>query len=178
MPTTPLRRRTPAPVLVSTPNPPLAAVLSAVIPGLGQLYNRDGAKAAAILCSTFGIWAGLAWTTVGPEASRSWLSAVALLLVYPFFLLPAVLDAHRRARGIPETPPSRASRWHVVIMLLVIGPLAIPLLWQSQGFSRGAKILWTCTIVVVSLIMILLMVAIGPGLEHWIERSSAPVLFR
>lgn len=75
MPTTPLRRRTQAPVLVSTLSPPFAAVLSAVMPGLGQLYNRDGAKAAAILCSTFGIWAGLAWTTVGPEASRSWLSA-------------------------------------------------------------------------------------------------------
>jgi hypothetical protein len=26
------------------------------MPGLGQLYNRDDAKAAAILCSTFGIW--------------------------------------------------------------------------------------------------------------------------
>ena len=148
------------------------------MPGLGQLYNGEDAKAAAILCSTFGIWAGLVWTTVGPDASRSWLSAVALLLVYPFLLLPAVLDAHRRASGIPEISSSRASRWHVVIMLLVIGPLAIPQLWQSQGFSRSAKILWTCTIGVVSLIVILLMVAIGPGLEQWIERSSEQVLFR
>ena len=63
-------------------------------------------------------------------------------------------------------------------MLLVIGPLAIPRLWQSPGFSRSAKILWTCTVGVVSLIVILLMVAIGPGLELWIERSSAQVLFR
>jgi hypothetical protein len=149
------------------------------MPGLGQLYNREDAKAAALLCSTFGIWAGLVWTTVGPDASRSWLSAVALLLAYPFLLLPAVLDAHRRASGIiPETSSSRASRWHVVIMLLVIGPLAIPQLWQSQEFSRSARILWTCIIGVVSLIVLLLMVAIGPGLEHWIEKSSAPVLFR
>jgi hypothetical protein len=69
------------------------------MPGLGQLYNREKAKAAATLCSTFGIWAGLLWTTVGPETSRSWLSAVALLLVYPFLLLSAVLDVHRRAKG-------------------------------------------------------------------------------
>ena len=103
-------------------------------------------------------------------------SAVALLLAYPFLLLPAVLDAHRRASGIPETSSSGASRSHVVTMLLVIGPLAIPQLWQSQGFSRRAKILWTCIISVVSLIVILLMVAIGPGLEHWIERSFEPVL--
>jgi hypothetical protein len=148
------------------------------MPGLGQLYNREDGKAAAILCSTFGIWAGLVWTTAGPDASRSWLSAVALLLAYPFLLLPAVLDAYRRASGIPETSSSRASRWHVVIMLLVIGPLAIPQLWQSQGFSRSAKILWTFFVGLVSLIVILVMVAIGPGLEHWIERSSAPVLFR
>jgi hypothetical protein len=147
------------------------------MPGLGQLYNREDAKAAAILCSTFGIWAGLVWTAAGPDASRSWLSAVALLLAYPFLLLPAVLDAYRRASGVPETSSSRASRWHVAIMLLVIGPLAVPQLWQSPGFSRSAKILWTCIIGVVSLIVILLMVAIGPGLERWIERSSAQVLF-
>jgi hypothetical protein len=41
------------------------------MPGLGQLYNRDDAKAAAILCSTFGIWAGLAWTTVGVRVVNS-----------------------------------------------------------------------------------------------------------
>ena len=163
---------------MSAPNPLLAAGLSAVMPGLGQLYNGEDAKAAATLCSTFGIWAGLVWTTVGPDASRSWLSAVALLLVYPFLLLPAVLDAHRRASGIPEISSTDARRWHVVIMLLVIGPLAIPQLWQSQGFSRSAKILWTCMIGLISLIVILLMVAIGPGLEDWIERSSVPGLFR
>ena len=162
---------------VSTPSPLLAAGLSAVMPGLGQLYNCEDAKAAAILCSTFGIWAGLVWTTVGPDASRSWLSAVALLLVYPFLLLPAVLDAYRRASGIPEVSSSDARRWHVVIMLLVIGPLAIPQLWQSPGFSRSAKILWTFAVSLVSLIVILVMVAIGPGLEHWIEKSSAAVLF-
>jgi hypothetical protein len=163
---------------VSTSSPLFAAGLSAVMPGLGQLYNREDAKAGAILCSTFGIWAGLVWTTVGPDASRSWLSAVALLLVYPFVLLPAVLDAHRRASGIPEVSSSNARRWHVVIMLLVIGPLAIPQLWQSQGFSRSAKILWTFFVGLVSLIVILAMVVIGPGLEHWIEKSSAAILLR
>jgi hypothetical protein len=148
------------------------------MPGLGQLYNREDAKAAAILCSTFGIWAGLLWTTIGPDASRSWLSAVALLLVYPFLLLPAVLDAHRRASGTPEASSSRAGRWRVVIMLLAIGPLAIPQLWQSHGFSRSAKILWTLSVALVSLIVILMMVAIGPGLEHWLEESSTRDLFR
>lgn len=79
--------------------PFVAAGLSAILPGIGQLYNGEHAKAAAILCSSLGIWAGLLWTTIGPEAFRSWLTTVALLLAYPFLLLPAVLDAHRRARG-------------------------------------------------------------------------------
>jgi hypothetical protein len=148
------------------------------MPGLGQLYNCEDAKAAAILCSTFGIWAGLVWTMVGPDASRSWLSAGALLLAYPFLLLPAVLDEHRRASGIPEGSSTGARRWHVVIMLLVIGPLAIPQLWQSPGFSRSVKILWTFFVGLVSLIVILVMVAIGPGLEHWLAESSAASLFR
>ena len=34
------------------------------MPGLGQLYNREDAKAAAILFSTFGIWAGLVRTSL------------------------------------------------------------------------------------------------------------------
>ena len=63
-------------------------------------------------------------------------------------------------------------------MLLAIGPLAIPQLWQSQGFSRRAKILWTLSVALVSLIVILMMVAIGPSLEHWLEESSALDLFR
>lgn len=164
--------------IVSTPRPLFAAGLSAVMPGLGQLYNREDAKAAAILCSTFGIWAGLAWTTVGPDASRSWLSAVALLMVYPFLLLPAVLDAHRRASGIPEVSSTDARRWHVVIMLLVIGPLALPQLWQSPGFSRKAKVSWTAVVGLVSVTVILLMVAIGPAVEHWLEHGAPRDLLR
>jgi TM2 domain-containing membrane protein YozV len=163
---------------VSTSRPLVAAGLSALVPGFGQLYNGEPAKAAAILCSTLGIWAGLLWTTIGPVGSRSWLSAAALLLAYPFLLLPAVLDAHRSARGIPQLASSHADRWHVVLMLLVIGPLAIPQLWHNQGFSRGAKIVWTLSVFLVSLIVILMMVAIGPGLEHWLEESSARGLFR
>ena len=54
-------------------------------------------------------------------------------------------------------------------MLLAIGPLAIPQLWQGEGFSRRAKILWTLFVALVSLIVILMMVAISPGLEHWLE---------
>ena len=163
---------------MSTPSPLFAAGLSAAMPGLGQLYNREDGKAAGILLSTFGIWAGLVWTTTGPEASRSWLSAVVLLLAYPFLLLPAVLDAHRRASGIPEVSSSDAGRWRVVIMLLVIGPLAVPQLWQSPGFSRGAKVSWTFFIVLVSMVMILAMVAMGPALEQWLEESSALGLVR
>ena len=163
---------------MSTPSPLLAAGLSAVMPGLGQLYNGEDAKGVAILCSAFGIWAGLVWTTVGPDASRSWVAAVALLSAYPFLLLPAVRDAYRRASGIPEVLSANARRWHVVVMLLVIGPLAIPQLWQSPGFSRGAKILWTFFVSFVAVIVILLMVVIGPGVERWIEKSPASGPFR
>ena len=63
-------------------------------------------------------------------------------------------------------------------MLLAIGPLAIPRLWQSPGFSRSAKILWTPFIALVLLIVILMMVVLGPSLEHWLEGSSALDLFR
>ena len=56
--------------------PYLAAGLSLIVPGLGQLRNREHAKGIAILCITVGIWLWMAMATVGPGYFRSWLSQI------------------------------------------------------------------------------------------------------
>jgi len=50
--------------------------------------------------------------------------------------------------------------WAVVILLfLVLGPLGLPLLWKSPGFTRGWKIVLTVAMAVYTLLLIDSMVA-------------------
>jgi hypothetical protein len=39
-------------------------------------------------------------------------------------------------------------------MLLLVGPLALPLLWESENFSRTARWLWTILVSSVVLLFI------------------------
>ncbi len=51
------------------------------------------------------------------------------------------------ARTPAETPKPRwyYTPWVVIVLLtpLVLGPLALPLLWKSPRFSRRGKVVWT-----------------------------------
>ena len=158
---------------MTSQRPFVAAALSGLLPGLGQLHNGESAKGIALLFTSAGLLGGLLLATVGPDSSRSWLSALLLAAVYPFLWLPAVLDAYQHAGGLPESILSNTPRWCVVIMLFAIGPMAVPLLWQSPGFSRGAKILWTIVVISIALAAVLLILAVGPVVASWLENNSA-----
>jgi len=64
-----------------TRSPWVAAVLSLLLPGLGQLYNQERPKGVALLCMTAGITYGLVMSTLGPAAFRSLVTAVLLAVV-------------------------------------------------------------------------------------------------
>ena len=76
-------------VLTNGENPFVAAVYSAILPGLGQFYNREPAKGAAIIVASF----------------VAVLSMVALVgfVLYPAVWLYAVYDAYVVADG--REPP-------------------------------------------------------------------------
>ena len=150
---------------MNTPSPWIAASASFILPGLGQLLNGERPKGAAILCIFAGIVFGLGMGAVGPEASRSILTVAMLALVYLFVWIPAVVDAYQRASGSATTLLSGERTWYVIFMLLTVGPMALPLLWQSPRFSKKAKIVWTVAIVLIALIGILLLVVVGPVIE-------------
>jgi hypothetical protein len=149
----------------------IAAGLSLVIPGLSQVYNGEYAKGGAILATTAGIWAGILITKVGPVAFRSWLSSGFLVLVYPFILIPAIRDAYRQGSGQPGGIGAGERAWYVILMLLAVGPLALPLLWQSGRFSRKAKIAFTTGVILVAVIMIYLLVVLGPVIEELLKQA-------
>ncbi len=76
-------------VLTNGENPFVAAVYSAILPGLGQFYNREPAKGAAIIVASF-------------VAVLSMLALVGFVL-YPAVWLYAVYDAYVVADG--REPP-------------------------------------------------------------------------
>jgi len=151
----------------------VSAALSCLLPGLGQVRNGERAKGAALTCTAAAFLGGILWSTIGPAGSRSWLSALSLVAIYPFLWLPAVLDAYQRAEGLEKTFLSETRRWYVVLMLMVTGPMAIPLLWQSPGYSRLGKIIWTAAVILIALTAVFFILVAGPALELWLANNSS-----
>jgi hypothetical protein len=57
--------------------------------------------------------------------------------------------APRRAAKPAPAPPAR---WVIITLLMIgIGPLALPYLWRSPHFSRGGKIVWTVSTIIITL---------------------------
>jgi len=117
----------------------IALILSAIVPGSGHIYNREVKKGWAILgaCLSLGVltyWLdGLNKVTV----------ALALLLLW----LSTMVDAYRVAQTFGQAAEFYYGKAYVVAMLLFVGPLALPLLWQSPNFSRTARWVWTMIVV-------------------------------
>ena len=127
-------------------DPRLALFYSVVFPGLGQLYLGERAKGWTLLCMAAGVVVSLivshtvmAWFLMGG--------------IYLAVMIPAALDAFQTAAGQPRTFAGNTIPY-VILMLLTVGPFAIPLLWQSPRFSKTAKILWTILVILIAFLAI------------------------
>jgi len=127
-------------------DPRLALFYSVIAPGLGQLYLGDRAKGWTLLCMAAGVVVSLivshtvmAWFLMGG--------------IYLAVMIPAALDAFQTAAGQPRTFAGNTIPY-VILMLLTVGPFAIPLLWQSPRFSKTAKILWTILVILIAFLAI------------------------
>lgn len=150
-------------------NPFLAAFLSFVLPGLGQLYLKDTGKGWALLCMDIGVGVSLIF-------NHSWIALLMLGLIYLFILFPAVVDAYQDAGGKRRTFKGESVPY-VIVMLLVIGPFAIPLLWQSSNFSKGSKIGWTILVIVLALLVIVAIMSMASFLDTLMKQSSSAAAF-
>jgi TM2 domain-containing membrane protein YozV len=154
---------------MSPRQPLIAAALSWLLPGIGQLYNGERVKGWAILCMSAGTLGGMALAWGGPAALRSPVSVAFLGLIYVAVWLPAVIDAFQCAAGRRQTLLSGERAWYVIGMLLTVGPMALPFLWQSPRFSRRAKTGWTIAVILFAAGGILLILLIGPALQAVID---------
>jgi hypothetical protein len=121
-------------------------VLSVIVPGLGQIYNQEVKKGLVI----FGSCLSLGLLTYWVSGLSKFSTALALILVW----ISAMIDAYKVATTAGQPSAFYYRRAYVVAMLLLVGPLALPLLWQSPHFSRTARWIWTAIVVVAALLFI------------------------
>ncbi len=159
-------------VVKHEPSPAVAAALSFLIPGLGQIYRGQRAQGFAIVCVAAGVAAGALASLFGPASIQSPFTAATLAIVYACVWLPAVLDAARSNAKDGGQLIAGRSRAYVVLMLVTAGPMALPLLWQSPAFSRGAKIFWTVGVVLLAFIAIWSVMVVGPLVDEMMGGGS------
>jgi hypothetical protein len=123
-----------------------ALALSAIIPGAGQVYNQEIKKGLVI----FGSCLSLGLLTYWISGLNGFSTALALALVW----ISAMIDAYKAAKTAGQPSDFYYRRAYVVTMLLLVGPLALPLLWQSPNFSRTARWTWTVIVIVAALLFI------------------------
>lgn len=62
-----------------------------------------------------------------------------------------------RPPALPRTEPWYLRTGSLLVAFLVIGPLALPLVWMKEGWSRLTKILVSAGMIIFTLLLILLM---------------------
>ena len=126
-----------------------------VLPGSGQVYNKETTKGIVIASSCLMLGLGTWWLSGVTRFSVG----LALLVVW----ISAIVDAYQTAKTFARPLDWYHRVSYVVAMLLLVGPLALPLLWQSPYFSRLAR--WAWTLVVVGGLLLLFTI---PYLVSWL----------
>jgi hypothetical protein len=120
-------------------NSKVALALSLVVPGSGQIYNEEYTKGCLVSAGCIFFGGGALWFTGAHRGSL----LLALLVVW----LSAILDAYRTAQASGQPLDWHYRPSYVIPMLLLVGPLALPLLWRSPYFSSIARSGWTIVVV-------------------------------
>lgn len=107
--------------------PIVAALLSLLTPGLGQLYNGQLVKALVFFVVVSSVWLAYDWTGLR-DSFRGFVVGLALLLGGLLVLGYSIVDAFQQARRRSHYRAKAYNRWYVyLIPLLMMGTLQIAL---------------------------------------------------
>src|SRR5258706_14447547 len=110
--------------------PLIALLLSAVIPGAGQIYNGEAKKGWVILACCLSLGAFTYWL--------AGLNKITIVLALLLLWLSAMVDAYRVAKTTGQAPAVYYAKTYVVTMLVLVGPVAPPLAGQIPKFTSSA----------------------------------------
>ena len=145
-------------------NPYLSFLYSLLLPGAGQLYLGERAKGWTLLSMDVGVAVSLIF-------SHTWIAWFLMGGIYLAVMVPAAVDAFQTASGRPRTF-SGESIPYVIVMLLMVGPFAVPLLWQSVKFSKTAKILWTAFVILIAFLAIATLMLSASFLDQFMKQAG------
>ena len=127
-------------------NPYFVFLLSLVVPGLGQVYNAEQNKGLVIFASCLLLGALIVWA--------SGLNRLTIILAVIMVWLSSAIDAYKTAASFGQSLDWYYRPSYVTAMLLLVGPLALPLLWRSSYFSSTARWMWTTVVMSVALLFL------------------------
>ena len=122
---------------------PLFAASLSHVAGAGHLVLGRREKAAVFFVVDIGIVGSIFFL----KSTAGYLLAC---LGYLMAMVPAVIETHALAKG--GVSRFSESKPYIVAMLLKEGFSALPLLWQSSGFSRRSKITWSIVVPVLAIL--------------------------
>lgn len=112
----------------------LAALLSLVCPGLGQLYDGEARRAVICFAALATLYALGAIVLITVAAPLSFLMAGLALVAAVFALaIGSAVDAFRRARGLEAVVLKRYQRFWVYLGIVVLG------IGAQEALSSGAR---------------------------------------
>lgn len=144
-----------------TSKSPGLAILLSLLPGLSLLYLGRTKKALGL----FVIDAGIILTII---FSNSYILGCLMVGIYLVTFGPACLESYQLAKYGKNTIDTEA-RWYVVILLLITGFNALPLLWQSTHFSREAKIGWSIAVPILAILFFTLLASFWTDLDRYLK---------
>ena len=140
-------------------SPILAASLS-LVPGAGHWVVGKRGKAAAFFVIDLGMIGTVFFL-------RSPMALILTCLAYFMVMVPAVLETYTLAcGGVSQLSESKP---YIVLLLLVTGFSALPLLWQSHSFSKRTKIAWSIGVSVLAIFWFSFLGAYGIRLFNYVK---------
>ncbi len=147
---------------------PLIAILLSLIPGLSLLYVGRRRKA-------FGLFVIDAGIIIAFIFADSYIMRILMAGIYCVTFLPACLESYQISRYGKNTINTSA-RWYVTLLLLTTGFAALPMLWNSDYFSRRAKIGWSVAVPVLAMLFFSGLAVYWHSLNHVLRSFFHDVL--
>lgn len=131
------------------------ALLSVVLPGLGQLYLGERSNGLSLLAATFGMLLMISY-------DLSWLTGIFVGIAYLSLVYHAAKDAYHGTKNTESIQ-------YVIGLAVVIGPFCLPLLWQNSQIQNTAKLIWTVVILILTGLLVAGMIYLDPIVNRMLD---------
>ena len=137
----------------------IPALLSVILPGLGQLYLGKRANGLSLIAASLGMGIVLLF-------DPSWFTGIFIALGYLSLIYHATRDAYHGTKNTESIQ-------YILGLAAVCGPFCLPLLWQNGQIHTRGKIIWTVVILILTGLAIASMIYLDPIVNRTLDATLA-----